>query len=39
MLSRNIFKPLYLKAETSAHAQLTIPLLYILSTNILHGNT
>ena len=31
----NIFKPLYLKAETSAHAQLAIPVLYILFSNIL----
>ena len=35
MFSSNIFKPLYLKAETSAHAQLAIPLSYILFANIL----
>ena len=39
MFSRNIFTPLYLKPETSAHAQLAITLLYILFANILHGVT
>ena len=35
MFSRNIFAPLYLKAETSAHAQFAITLLNILFPNIL----
>ena len=35
MLSRNIFQPLSLKAETSAHAQPAIPLLYVAFANIL----
>ena len=35
MLNRNIFQPLSLKAETSEHAQFTIPLLYIVFANIL----
>ena len=35
MFSRTIFTPLYLKAETSTHAQLAITLLYILFPNIL----
>ena len=35
MFSRNIFTPIYLKAETSAHAQLAITLLYILFANYL----
>ena len=35
MYSRNIFTPLGLKSETSAHAQLVITLLYILLRNIL----
>ena len=35
MFSRNIFIPLYLKAETSADAQHAITLLYIMLGNIL----
>ena len=35
MYSRNIFTPLGLKSETSAHAQLVITLLYILLRDIL----
>ena len=35
MLSRNIFQPLSLKTETYAHAQFAIPLLSIVSANIL----
>ena len=35
MFSRNIFTSLCLNSETSAHAQLTITLLYIIFANIL----
>ena len=35
MYSKNIFTPLGLKSELSAHAQLMITLLYILLRNIL----
>ena len=35
MFNRNIFTPLYLKAETSAHVQLAITLLYTIFANAL----
>ena len=37
MFSRNVFIPLCLKSEVSAHAQLAITLLYILLANMLIG--